>query len=172
MGRRCGESSGKAFAAPAFERFTIPMKTPLALVTVFALLWAVPALRADEAADQAAVREAEKSCAAALVKADYQALGEFFSEDWQMVDPAGQTATREQIFKALNAGELKFVSYELGELNVRVIGDTAVVIGHGHPRGQFHGEPFEENEVFTDTFVRVGGKWRCVLSHTTDVESK
>ena len=51
------------------------MKTPLSLVTLLALLWAVPALRADEAADQAAVREAEKSCAAAPETAAKPSLG-------------------------------------------------------------------------------------------------
>jgi ketosteroid isomerase-like protein len=106
---------------------------------------------------------------AALLKGDQQPLGEIFAEDWLLVDGAGQTHKRDEIFKSLSSGELKFFAYDLGDMDIRIVGDTAVVIGHGHPRGQIHGEMFEENEVFTDTFARINGKWRCVLSHSVDL---
>jgi hypothetical protein len=54
-------------------------------------------------------------------------------------------------------------------MEIRIFGDTAVVIGHGNPHGEYHGEKFEEKEVFSDTFVRVGGQWRCILSHSSGV---
>ena len=119
--------------------------------------------------DKRGVRNLETNCAASLVAGDYEALTEILAHDWILVDAAGQVSTRDQIFKALADGDLKFNSYELPQLDIRIVGDTAVVVGHGHPRGQFHGQTFEENEVFTDTFVRTNGKWHCVLTHSTDV---
>jgi len=141
------------------------MKTSFFLLAVLAVLFAGPALRADDASDKAEVRAIEKACAAALLKGDFAALGEIFAPEWAIVDPAGQVSTREQIFQMLKGGDLKFTSYELGEMDIRLYGNTAVVIGHGHPQGEWHGERFEEDEVFSDTFVRVDGKWRCVLTH-------
>jgi ketosteroid isomerase-like protein len=145
------------------------MKTFPLLATIPALLLPLVSIHADEAADKEQVRALEKSCVAALLKGDPQPLAEIFAEDWILVDAAGQTHKRDEIFKTLSDGELKFFAYELRDMDIHVIGDTAVVIGHGHPRGQIHGEMFEENEVFTDTFARIGGKWRCILSHSVDL---
>jgi uncharacterized protein (TIGR02246 family) len=145
------------------------MKTFLFLPTILALLIPFTALRADEAADKEQVRALEKASIAALLKGDPQPLADIYAEDWIVVDGSGQTHKRDEIFKALSGGDLKFFAYDLRDMDIRVIGDTAVVVGHGHPRGKIHGEMFEENEVFTDTFARIGGKWRCILSHSVDL---
>jgi uncharacterized protein (TIGR02246 family) len=146
------------------------MKTPGLLPLVLSLLVPlVPMARADEAADKEQIRDLEKQCVAALLKGDPAPLAEIFAEDWVVVDEAGDVHKRDDIFEELKSGELKFYAYDLGEMDVRLAGDTAVVIGHGHPRGKFKGEFFEQNELFTDTFARVGGKWRCLVSHSTEV---
>jgi ketosteroid isomerase-like protein len=146
------------------------MKTLLSLLVLLAVFMASPAVRADEAADKAQIAEIEKQSAAALVSGDVQALGSIFAEEWILVGPAGEVMSRQQIFGQLSSGDMKFSSYELGEMVIRIFGDTAVVVGRGSPRGTWHGEKFEDKEVFSDTFVRVGGKWRCVMSHSSVVD--
>jgi ketosteroid isomerase-like protein len=141
----------------------------LPLVALLAVFTAAPFARGDEAADKAQITELEKQSASALVSSDFQALGSIMAEEWVLVGPAGEVLSRQQIFGQLRSGDLKFSSYELGQMDIRIFGDTAVVIGHGNPRGVWHGEKFEEKEVFSDTFVRVGGKWRCVLSHSSEM---
>jgi len=148
------------------------MKMLLPLLMSLAMLFAAPALRADEAADKAQVRQLENDCAAVLVKGDYEALADLLGKDWVMVDASGQVVQAADIYKDLKSGDLKFAAYEMGEMDIRVVGDTAVVIGRAHSRGMWHGEFFNETEVFTDTFVRVDGKWRCLVSHGTEVEAE
>ena len=157
--------------AKLHEDVPIPSPPSALFCAPSSFLTSLALTRADEAADKDQLRNLEKTCAAALVKGDHQRRwASIFANDWVIVDGSGQTHPREEIFKSLSSGDLKFISYELGEMEVRIVGDTAVVIGHGHPRGQMNGEAFEENEVFTDTFARVhGGKWRCILSHSTEV---
>ncbi|MEI9896354.1 MAG: nuclear transport factor 2 family protein [Chthoniobacter sp.] len=119
--------------------------------------------------DKAELRDIQKRCSAALLSGDFQALGAIFAEEWMLVGPDGQVMSREQIFQQLNGGDLKFTSYEMGEMEIRIFGDTAVVVGHANPHGEYKGEKFEENEVFSDTFIRVGGRWRCILSHSSEI---
>ncbi|HSI10938.1 MAG TPA: nuclear transport factor 2 family protein, partial [Chthoniobacter sp.] len=138
----------------------------LAFLTVFT---AAPGARADEATDKAQLTEIEKQSATALVSADFQLLGSIFAEDWILVGPAGEVMTRRFIFEQLRSGDLKFTGYELGDMEIRIFGDTAVVVGRGTPRGEWNGQKFEEKEVFSDTFTRVGGKWRCVMSHSSEI---
>ena len=139
----------------------------LLLLALFTVLLLCRVASADEAADKEQIQEIEKRCAAALVSGDFQALGGIFAEEWMLVGGEGQVMSRQQIFGQLRSGDLKFSSYAMGELDVRIFGDTAVVIGHGNPHGEYHGEKFEESEIFTDTFIRVGGRWRCILSHSS-----
>ena len=145
------------------------MRNVFLLLGILAMFVTGRIARADDAADQAQVRDIEKRSAAALISGDFQALGSFFSEEWKVVGPDGQVLTRPQVFAQLQSGELKFTSYELGGMDVRVFGDTAIVVGHGNPHGEFRGEKFEEKEIFTDTFIRVGGQWRCILSHSSEM---
>jgi ketosteroid isomerase-like protein len=146
------------------------MRKLLLLLTLLAVLTAGGITRADEAADKAQLIDLEKRSATALVNGDFQALGSIFAEEWVVVGPDGRVLTRQQIFTQLKNGELKFTSFELGEMDVRIFGDTAIVIGRGSPHGEANGEKFEQNEVFSDTFIRVGGKWRCILSHSSETQ--
>ncbi|MEP6669558.1 MAG: nuclear transport factor 2 family protein [Chthoniobacter sp.] len=146
------------------------MKSLFPLLVLLAVLTSGQIARADEAADKEELRAIEKRSTASLVSGDFQALGSIFAEEWMLVSPDGKVVSREAIFKQLTSGDLKFSSYELGEMEIRVFGDTAVVVGHGNPHGEYKGEKFEEDEVFSDTFIRVGGRWRCILSHSSEVD--
>ena len=140
------------------------------VLTLFAVLLAGQISRADEAADKEQLRELEKRSAASLVSGDFQMLGSIFAEEWTLVSDDGQVLSRQQVFGQLRNGDLKFTSYALGDVDIRIFGDTAVIIGHGNPHGQYRDQRFETNELFTDTFIRRGGQWRCVLSHTSTMQ--
>jgi ketosteroid isomerase-like protein len=144
------------------------MKQLFLLILPLALMCAAPVVRADEAADQDAIKSLEKRCAAALVSGDFKVLESIFSEGWLLVVADGHTMTRDEVLADLHAGNLKFTSYELGEIEVRLFGNTAIAVGHGHPHGELRGEKFVENEVFSDTFVRQNGQWHCILSHSSE----
>ena len=142
-----------------------PMKNLLALA---ALLLSIVPVRADETADQTELLRLEKTGAAAIVSADIKALGEFFSPDWKIVDSDASMMDRERLFKEMKAGALTFASYDQGDLEVRIYGDAAVVIGTGKSKGAWNGESFTSHERFTDVFIRRDGKWRCVSTHTSE----
>jgi len=58
-----------------------------------------------------------------------------------------------------------FSSLELTDLKVTVFGDTAIATGTFASRAIYKGKPFEHRGRFTDTWVRLNGKWLCVASH-------
>ena len=144
------------------------MKTLSILMATSAFLLPMFSARADQTADQAELLRLEKVGAAAIVAGDLKALGEFFATDWKIVDSAASMMDRAQLFKLMGEGSLKFASYEESDLQVRIYGDAAVVIGTGESKGQWKGESFGSKERFTDVFVRQDGKWRCVSTHTSD----
>ena len=144
------------------------MKNLFALIASSALFLPISAAHADQATDQAELLRLEKEGVTAIVAADLKTLGDFFAPDWKMVASDASMMNREQLFKAMGAGLLKFASYEQSELEVRVYGDAAVVIGTGRSKGEWKGESFGSKERFTDMFIRHEGKWRCVSTQTSN----
>ena len=144
------------------------MKNPFALIASSALLLSLSAAHADPATDQTELLRLEKEGVTAIVAGNLKALGDFFAPDWKMVSSDATMMNREQLFGAMAAGLLKFASYEQSELEVRVYGDAAVVIGTGKSKGEWKGESFGTKERFTDVFIRHDGKWRCVSTHTSN----
>ena len=61
----------------------------------------------------------------------------------------------------------KWSSAENSDVKVTVFGNTAVATGSEKLKGtDTSGQPLDENERWTDTWVKMpGGKWQCVASH-------
>jgi ketosteroid isomerase-like protein len=57
----------------------------------------------------------------------------------------------------------------VGEPRVRVDGDCAVLVAHVQNRGSFQGDPFSFDEWSTDTYLKTGDGWRCVVTALTPV---
>ena len=54
---------------------------------------------------------------------------------------------------------------ELSDLKVRMHGNTAVVTGAYHERGQSGGKRYEYHDRLTDVWMKVGANWQVISSH-------
>jgi ketosteroid isomerase-like protein len=54
---------------------------------------------------------------------------------------------------------------EMSDLKVRMHGNTAVVTGAYHERGESNGKRYEYHDRLTDVWMKVAGKWQVVASH-------
>src|SRR5258705_5011819 len=132
------------------------MKLPLLLaVSVLAIL---PA-RADDAQELTRIENAQ---AEALAKGDVAAFRALIADDWKVVLGEGSVMTADQILNPLKEGKLKFSSFTVEDLDIRIYANAAVVIGTNRTKGEWDGQDFTGKSRFTDVFIRTDGKWRCV----------
>ena len=89
------------------------------------------------------------------------------SPDWKLVTTEGAVMNREQVVALLKGGKIRFTSYRVGDLDVRVFGDAAVVIGRNESALQVEESSVHGKDRFTDLFVRRDGQWRCVSTHSS-----
>lgn len=54
---------------------------------------------------------------------------------------------------------------EMSDLKVRMHGNTAIIAGAYHEKGESDGKPYEYHDRFTDVWMKVGNKWQVVASH-------
>jgi uncharacterized protein (TIGR02246 family) len=99
---------------------------------------------------------------------DAAAFERLVANDWIAVSPDG----RSQI-KAERAAEIKtadITAATLGDMKVRVFGDTAVVTGTDDEITLKDGKKSSDHYVWTDVFVKRNGKWLAVASQTAQIK--
>lgn len=71
-----------------------------------------------------------------------------------------------------NAKATKYTSAENSDVKVAVFGNTAIATGTEKYKGtDAAGKPMDQNERWTDTWVKMpGGKWQCVATHQSPIK--
>ena len=101
----------------------------------------------------------------AMVENDADAIARYLADDWVIVGSDGRVCDRATFLGLVKSGALSHDVMESHDLDIRLYGDTAVVIARGISGGNYQGQPFREIERVSCVFIRAAGKWRCVLTH-------
>ncbi len=70
-----------------------------------------------------------------------------------------------------DAKSTTFSSADLTDLKVTAYGDTAIATGTFTAKGTYKGKPFNHRGRFTDTWVKLNGKWLCIASHVSLIKA-
>jgi uncharacterized protein (TIGR02246 family) len=102
--------------------------------------------------------------AAAELGGDAASLGEILADDFIGVGPRGFVLTRDQWLSRHESRNLRYRSFGLDEVQVRLYGDAAVTVCRQSTDGVYEDENgrFEINEQFRATlvFVKQERRWR------------
>jgi ketosteroid isomerase-like protein len=99
---------------------------------------------------------------------DTAAFEKIVADDWIALGPDGKSQT-----KAERAAEIKathITSATMGDMRVRVFGDTAVVTGTDDEITMEDGKKSSDHYAWTDVFVKRNGKWLAVASQTAQIK--
>ena len=148
------------------------MKRILAIGLVVLTAFAVCTYAADKkkmSADEEALTKIETEWGMALVKVDFATIDRIVSPDWILTTPDGSQQTKAEADADLKSGKLKFESFKVDDLKVRVYGNAAVVFGLATEKVSIGGKDMSGQNRFTDTFIKRDGKWQGVATHVTAV---
>ena len=142
------------------------MKYALAFGVLFtANLWLAvstdSAARPDSA--EAEVRAAEIARTAALIERDIPALENLVGDDLTYVHASGQLDTKSSFLDAIRSGELRYHVWQPKKMNVRVVGDAAVVNGVYFVRVSnptVRKDPIEMDVFFLTVYAHRNGRWQ------------
>jgi len=121
--------------------------------------------------DEAAVRAVLREWLDALARNDLATVERIVADDYVITAAGGKVMNKTEDLAELKSGEIKFVSAEASDVKVRLFGNTAVVIGAGKYVVDSKGKRAEFRERFTDVYVKRGGRWQPVASHTTPIKA-
>jgi ketosteroid isomerase-like protein len=125
---------------------------------------------ADTAPIEKTILQMERDWTAAGLKKDFATLDRIIADDWVAIDFQGKAITKAQSIADLKSGSSTNQSVQLGDMKVRVFGNTAVVTGSDTEKSTYKGKDSSGKYVWTDVFVNRNGRWQAVASQSTKVD--
>ena len=122
-------------------------------------------LVAQEKSEAAAVRALELKWTEAYKQRNIDILSSLLAEDFVITIEDGNVYSKAGYITHSADASTHVQIAELSDLKVRIHGDTAIVTGAYHEKGESNGKPYEYRDRLTDTWMKIGGKWQVVASH-------
>ncbi len=120
---------------------------------------------AQEKSDAAAVRSLELKWTESYKQRNIDILSSVLSEDFVITIEDGSVYSKAGYISHSADASVHVSVAELSDLKVRIHGDTAIVTGAYHERGESGGKPYEYHDRLTDVWMKSGGKWQVISSH-------
>lgn len=129
-----------------------------------------PVPRAHEDAEQ--IREVERARLKALVAGDLDAADSLHADDFQLITPVGMLLDRAQYLGAIATGQIDYVSWEPGPIDVRLAGSVATIRYRAELEVIFGGHRVARSGYWhTDSYEIHDGRWQAVWSQATAISA-
>ena len=112
---------------------------------------------------------AEREWLLAHLHLDISVLDRLMDSDYLQIDAGGDALDKEQVLSSFRSGERRWDEAHSDEQQVRVYGDTAVVVGRWRARGENASRPFDYQARYVSVRVRRGEEWRMVSDQSTPI---
>jgi ketosteroid isomerase-like protein len=115
-------------------------------------------------ADETTIRENMREIYRAFLERDVEALGRAFADDFTFSDPAGPVVSKEEWLEDIASGDLAFECIEAGEPELRLAGDSVVVLGRATLRGRYSKSNYNGTFTYMGVYAKQGDDWKLMLT--------
>ena len=122
-------------------------------------------LAAQESDAAAQVRKLEQKWTESYKQRQIDILSSLLAEDFVITVEDGHTYSKAGYISHTADTSVRVEVAEMSDLKVRIHGNTAVVTGAYHEKGESNGKRYEYHDRLTDVWMKAGGGWKVVASH-------
>jgi ketosteroid isomerase-like protein len=142
------------------------MNSRLASTFAFCLfLGLLTPVAAQETSDAAHIRSLELQWTESYKQRQVDILSSLLADDFVITIEDGSTYSKTGYISHSAEPSVHVEVAEMSDLKVRMHGNTAVITGAYHERGESNGKRYEYHDRFTDIWMKSGSKWQVVASH-------
>jgi ketosteroid isomerase-like protein len=141
------------------------MRNSARFVAACALLLACSVMTAQENSDAAIVRALELKWTESYKQHNIDILSTLLSDEFVITIEDGSVFSKTGYITHSADSATHVRVAEISDLKVRVHGDTAIVTGAYHEKGESNGKPYEYHDRLTDVWMKTRGKWQVIASH-------
>jgi ketosteroid isomerase-like protein len=136
----------------------------VAFIACTVAILAVPSLPQEDS-DVAKVRTLETKLMNSYKQRQIDLLASLLDEDLVITFEDGSTYSKTGYISYSATPSVRVDLVEMSDLKIRLHGDTAILTGMYHERGEDKEKPYEFRDRFTDVWIKKAGKWLLVASH-------
>jgi ketosteroid isomerase-like protein len=111
------------------------------------------------------VKQADERLNALIAKNNATEAGKVYAEDFVLTTSSGKRKMKQDILQEISSPELVMEINQTEEVEIRVVGTTAVLTGVLHQKGSYKGQQFDSWLRVTDTWVRTNEGWKILAGH-------
>ena len=115
------------------------------------------------------VLSVEHAWTEAHLRGDVQTLEEIMASDYLKIQSDGSLSDKKTTLASYQPDRRAWDVARGDEYDVRIYGDTAVLIGRWTARGNNDGQPFDYAARFLSIYVRRDGRWQMVAEQSTEI---
>ena len=134
------------------------------------LLAESPKAQSEDPSVVEVIKQFQQEVGDAMVARDVDKLNQTYADDWASIDSSGKIFTKDSLLSDFRSGKHKLVSFEIGPMNVQVLGDVAVVQASVSEKRIHDGKDISGQFVFMDLLKKREGKWVIVRTLGTRVK--
>jgi ketosteroid isomerase-like protein len=108
------------------------------------------------------IKQFEQAIGDAMVACNTEKLNQTYADDWLTVGSSGKVFSKASLLDDFKSGKHKLVSFENGPMEVRVLGDVAMVQASVNEKRIQDGKNISGEFVFMDLLEKRAGKWVIV----------
>ena len=126
----------------------------------------------DESSEQTLIEEvlqAERAWVEAHRQLDLAAIERLMGEDYTIIRSDGSVIGKAEALASYASGTREWESAESDQYQVRLYGETAVLIGRWRAKGVNTGQTFDYAARFTAVYVKRDGRWQLVNDQSTPI---
>jgi ketosteroid isomerase-like protein len=117
-------------------------------------------------ADRSKLIALENAWNLAQLHHDANAVAQLLPETFVYTDYDGTVMDRARFLEDIKDPNYRATLMTNDDVQVFSYPNAAVVVGTYHSRGKYKGQTFDHRGRFTDTWLYLGGQWKCVATHT------
>jgi ketosteroid isomerase-like protein len=146
----------------------------LVLATFVALQLSSAPFAQDKSAggDEIQIKQLERAWNQAEARQEVKEVSSLLADTLVYTDYDGSFMNKSEYMKWVAAPQQKADHLYDEGLNVQLYGEAAVVTGIYRETGTNKGKHYVIRSRYTDTWIKRGGVWLCVASHSTLIPSK
>jgi hypothetical protein len=125
--------------------------------------------RQEAAAEADLIRTTERERLRALVDGNMEVAEQLHADDFQLINPFGGSASKEQYLSGLASGQVKYLLWEPDAIQVRIYGDAAIIRYQAQIQIVVGGKLDGGRFWHTDSYEKRDGRWQAVWSQATRI---
>ena len=129
-----------------------------------------PNAQSQDPAVVAAIKKFENDLGNAMVASNIEKINQAYADDWATLASSGEKFTKEGLLQDFKSGNHKLMAFENGPMNVRVLGDVALVQTSVTEKRIQDGKDISGQFVFMDLLKKRAGLWVIVRTLATRPE--